>query len=424
MSTVAELLPPALRRAVSPYTGIVRTLEECLSAAADPPVHRVAVAAGRGLAQLAGSGGAGMTRAEAAAAAVGEAIERYALSTVPLERIFVASASELGDEAVTPERFALFSERQHAQPGFPFAAFTRTARVPWVDGLVLPHGEHVWVPAELVFLSDLAVDGERIGYATSSGAACAATRDEALERGLCELLERDAFMITWANRLELPLLDWRGDEKVDELDRALFAPTGLRYSAVDLSVFHRLPSVLGVVRAPDGYAGALGVGAGTAVSSVRAWWKALVEAFAARSAGAKLALRGGGDVVGTFEDHIRRYAEPRPESMFLDASVRRSRIADVPRLPGAAPADRVTELCERVEAAGSNAYAVDVTSTDIRALGLVVMKVVAPELCALDVVHGARFLGGRRLYEAAWRLGLRPEPLRESDVNPHPHPFP
>ena len=48
----------------------------------------------------------------------------------------------------------------------------------------------------------------------------------------------------------------------------------------------------------------------------------------------------------------------------------------------------------------------------------------APELCMLDVVHAARFLGGTRLYEAAWRLGLRDRPLRERDINPEPHPFP
>jgi ribosomal protein S12 methylthiotransferase accessory factor len=78
----------------------------------------------------------------------------------------------------------------------------------------------------------------------------------------------------------------------------------------------------------------------------------------------------------------------------------------------------------RVEAAGSTLYAVDVTSPDVRDLGLVVVKTIAPELCALDVPHAARFLGGRRLYEAPVQLGLRDTPLAESDVNPAPHPFP
>jgi hypothetical protein len=49
---------------------------------------------------------------------------------------------------------------------------------------------------------------------------------------------------------------------------------------------------------------------------------------------------------------------------------------------------------------------------------------VAPELCALDVVHGARYLGARRLYEAPVAAGLREQPLGLRDLNPDPHPFP
>jgi len=263
--------------------------------------------------------------------------------------------------------------------------------------------------------------------------ACGETIDEVHTRGLCEVLERDAFMIVWANRLSLPLLEVAGSEPIAGLDRALYANTGLPYAAVDLSVFHRLPTVLGVVRAPAGCPGALGVGAGTAPTVERAWWKALSEAFAARAAGAKLALvapkreygpEGAGVV--SFEDHISYHADHRrgPASGFLDASRVRTPVTSVPELDGSAQGDWVAALCQRVEAAGSTAYAVDVTSPDVRDLGLTVTKVLAPELCALDVPHAARFLGGRRLYEAAAALGLRGDCLQETDVNPDPHPFP
>jgi ribosomal protein S12 methylthiotransferase accessory factor len=67
---------------------------------------------------------------------------------------------------------------------------------------------------------------------------------------------------------------------------------------------------------------------------------------------------------------------------------------------------------------------VDVTAPDVRAAGLAVAGVVAPELCALDADHGTRFLGGRRRYEAAFELGLSSRPLEPDDLNPSPHPFP
>ena len=417
-----ELLPAPLRRAVSPYTGIVRALEECLPASDEPKLFRAACEASG----LTGIGGAGITRADAAAAAIGEALERYSASQVPLDRLRRATARELAG-TVAPERFALFSESQHQSSGFPFRQFDSDTRIPWIEGRALPGGDRFWLPAELVFLSP--VEDERpIGYATSSGTACAESIDEAIARGLCELLERDAFMLAWTNRLSLPRLDWSGDARLLALDRRYFRQTGLEYAAIDLSGVHEVPSFLGVVRGPKHAPGALGVGAGTAATVDRAWWKSLSEAFAARTAGVKLArveerdLGAAGEGIASFEDHIRWYAnhEHAAAASFLDASADRRDVREIAELRG----DPIPRLLERVEAAGSSAYFVDVTSPDVAELGLHVTKVVAPELCALDVPHAARFLGGRRLYEAAAQLGLRGTPLQELDVNPHPHPFP
>jgi ribosomal protein S12 methylthiotransferase accessory factor len=434
-------LSPRLRRAVSPYTGIVRSLEECLATTTEPPLFRATCDVGRGdrtlgvsLDHLSGIGGAGLSRGDAAAAAVGEALERYSATYVPAERLVVASAGELGADAVLPECFPLFSDSQYSTPGFPFRRFTAETRVAWVEGQALPDRHRAFLPAELVFLGDATSAGDApIGYSTSSGMACGETVEEVLIRGLCEVLERDAFMIVWANRLSLPLLEVAGDARIAALDRALFARTGLRYAAVDLSAFHGLPTVLGVVRAPAGSAGAVGVGAGTAPTIERAGWKALSEAFAARAAGAKLALispgrelgQGGAGIV-SFEDHIRYPAEHvnAPVSEFLDASGERTPVGSIPELGGGTPGELVVALCERVRAAGSGVYSVDVTSPDVRELGLTVTKVLAPELCALDVPYAARFLGGRRLYEAAAALGLRGDRLCEADINPDPHPFP
>ena len=424
-------LPPRLRRAVSPYSGIVASVEECLPSTSEPALFQAACEVGGGsgllgnsLAHLSGVGGTGTTRAEAASAAVGEAIERYSATYVPTEKLVVAAARDLPG-AVEPERFALFSDRQLRAPGFRYARFTLDTPVAWVEGRELPGGRPAYLPAELVYLGDATPPGARsVGYATSSGLACGETEGDTLERALFELLERDAFMIVWAGRLSLPLL-----EVEPRTDRP-FARTGLGYSAVDLSAFHRIPTILAVVRAPLGFPGAVGVGAAAAATVERATWKALAEAFATRSAGAKLALlhdgEPGSDPVVTFEDHIRRYADHArsPATAFLDSGPAWRPPASVPPLEGDGPRARVEALCRRVAAAGSSAYAVDVTSPDVASLALTVTRVVAPELCRLDVSHAARFLGGRRLYETGASLGLAPDVLTEDRVNPDPHPFP
>ncbi|HEX4520116.1 MAG TPA: YcaO-like family protein [Gaiellaceae bacterium] len=426
-------LPPGLRRAVSAYTGIVTSVEECLASTGEPRLFQAACEVGQGnvllgssLSHLSGIGGAGRSRAEAASAAVGEAIERYSATYVPTEQLVVAPARELPG-AVAPERFALFSDRQLVSTGFPFERFDRDTPVAWVEGYELPGRRPAFLPAELVYLGSAMPSGAcSIGYATSSGLACGDTRVETLVRGLFELVERDAFMIVWAGRLSLPLVD------LGARPDSPFEAAGLTFSAIDLSVFHQVPTVLGVVRAPAGFPGAVGVGAAAAPTVERAWWKALAEAYACRSAGAKLALlqTAQGSVetgrVATFEDHIVRYADHAhsPATAFLDASPTRVEAEAIAPLEGAGAEDWLTSLCRRIDRAGSTAYAVDVTSPDVAELGLTVSRVITPELCRLDVSHDARFLGGARLYEAASAIGLRPAALTEDGVNPDPHPFP
>lgn len=433
-----DALPESLRRAVSPYTGIVRSVEECLWSTSEPALFQASCEVGRGeqllgsgLVHLTGMGGSGRTRSAAAAAAVGEALERYSATYVPPERIVVATARELGPAAVPPEAFALFSEEQYGAPHFPFRRFTADTEVRWVEGRDLVAERPAFLPAELVYLGNTWMAPGPIGYTTSSGLACGAERDETLLRGLLELLERDAFMIVWANRLPLRRLE--PDDTVPPGWRQAFDRTGLVYTAVDLSVFHRLPTVLGIVRASRQVPGALGVGASAAPTIEQAWWKALAEAFATRSAAAKLQVldptrRFGphGTGVESFEDHILYYATHAnvEATAFLDRGSGTTLARSVTTLEGRTTVDRIDSLTRRIAAAGSGTYAVDVTAPDIAELGLTVTRVVAPGLCPLDVSHAQRFLGGRRLYEAAAELGLRSGALAAKDVNPDPHPFP
>jgi ribosomal protein S12 methylthiotransferase accessory factor len=109
---------------------------------------------------------------------------------------------------------------------------------------------------------------------------------------------------------------------------------------------------------------------------------------------------------------------------FLDASPKRRPAGDVAPLEGENVLELIEAAAGRLAEHGCSAYAVDVTTADVRAGGLYVVHVVAPELCPLDVVEGGRFLGGRRMYEAAFDAGLVPRPLGPADLNPDPHPFP
>jgi ribosomal protein S12 methylthiotransferase accessory factor len=424
-------VPPQveLESLVSRYTGVVTAVSEFLRGPDEP--RRATFGARLALGSFVldrdvdeVSGGASR------AAAIAEAAERYSACFVPYERLRRCTARDL-IAAVDPERFALFHPTQLAVADFPFTRFDADTVISWVEAIDLSTGGPAWVPSQLVYLPP--APGEpTIAYATSSGLAAADSEAEAVLRGLLELVERDAFMVAWTNRLSLPLLDWTRDPELSELDRRLFAPTRLRYSAVDASVFFGIPTVIGVVHGAPGELGALGVGAASTPRVVDAVRKALIEAFSVREHVRDALvehpelLPGRPEDVVTFDDHMRFYGTEERAALaaFLDGSGIRRASLDVAPLPGADAATRVRQVLRRLAARGVSAYAVDVTAPDIAASGLRVVRVLCPELCALDVVHRARFLGGERLYRAAYEARLVASPLSESDLNPDPHPFP
>lgn len=392
---------------VSPFVGVVRGVQDVL---AGPDDARIASAwCESAFPHVLVGGGSGR---DARAAAVAEAVERYSASLVDPDRLVVATARELGRRAIDPTRFALFSERQYRSPGFPYARFDADTRVAWIEGVALPDGEPALVPAQFVHLAGHA-DEPPLCRTTSSGLACHSSTAAATLRALLEVLERDAFMVTWKARLSWPLLEGYADGCVRE--------TALRASVLDLSAFWQIPIVAAVVRGGP----VVGIGAAADASVEPAIAKALDEAIRVRS-WAKALRRSGpplrAEDIEELDDHIRFYADPANAHRleFLDGAVARRRIELVP--PLAAPF--VEEICRRLARRNVTAYAVDVTSPDVRDAGLFVIRVVAPELCALDVEHGARLLGGRRLYEEPVRLGRRSRVLTEDDINPDPHPFP
>jgi ribosomal protein S12 methylthiotransferase accessory factor len=445
--TVAELrdrpLTPereSLRRLetlLSPYTGVVRDVHTLLTNPLEAPLVKVKSRIARHAEDQGelGSGGYASSIDRARAAALGEAAERYAGALACVQETAPTPARELVPDAVSPARFALFAPEQHANDSFPFDPFTDATPVRWVEGFALPDQARALLPSQLVRLSwsELSPGETAIGYSTSNGLACGPSLEESVLAGLLELVERDAFMLAWTNRLSLPLLDWSDDDRLLEFEERYVAPTRARCDVVDLSVFLQVPAALAVVHGDGERTPAVAVGAGAGTTVQVAVEKAIAEAFAVRSWGLQMLLTDPepwfapdfSDLV-TFRDHIRCYIRDDhvQATAFLVASTDSRTVSSVAPLPTDSPLAAIREIARRLARQGASAYAVDLTPTDLASAGLAVAKVVAPELCALDARHDARFLGGERLRNVPAELGLAAHPLQWADINPYPHPFP
>ena len=223
-----------LERAVSPLVGIARGTVATTNTPDEASLPNCACelassARTLGAATVAFGSGAHPDAAQARAAAIGEAVERYSGVYVPSERLRRTTARELGGAAVDPSRFALFHPSQFSIARFPCVPFTDDTVTMFVEGVSLLDGSSAYLPAELVYLSRPPADLPPVGYATSSGLACGASLPEAVLGALLEVVERDAVMLAWKCRLSLPLLDWSANPTLTDLHDRYFRPTGLRY---------------------------------------------------------------------------------------------------------------------------------------------------------------------------------------------------
>lgn len=441
MSRRPSALRPPSPTAVDPLTGIAAYVVEAEMDRGDPAVFIVAArtadirAYGFPQGVASDGSGAGLTYGQAYGAAVGECVERYAFSVVHPEDLVFGSWRTLdaaGFNPIPPERWALFDPSQQISP--PFVPFDRDTPLGWVEADSLSQRRPCLVPACLVYMPypmPFRTQGEAvIAPAISTGGACARSRAEALLKGLCELVERDAFMIVWRNRLPCPRVRIDTDSPLYDLFARVFARPGLEYALFYTTLDLGIPSFLGVlIDRREGPPTAI-VGGAAHPDPVQAALKTLVETVQGLKwkdlqRGAMYPIEPGYRNVRSFDDRMKLYAlNPamlRAFDFLFDAP------AEVPlsRIPSPDTGDvrRQLRACvQQITDRGLEVLAVDITPVDVASCGYHVVKVLVPELETMEGDHLLPFLGGRRWREVPQRLFGRTPTL--ADINPDPHPYP
>ncbi|MGO4438279.1 YcaO-like family protein [Rhizobium sp. RAF56] len=159
--------------------------------------------------------GRGRTREDAVYRTNMEAYERWSAVYPGQEACTFASFAELeSKKAIDPRQLLLFSDRQverankwNARIGQDHwipPAFRQHTQIPWVKVTNLETGLIACAPAPYCFLSF--PYPFKLGFcaADSSGLAAGESREEAIQSGLLELIERDAVAVWWYNCLRMP----------------------------------------------------------------------------------------------------------------------------------------------------------------------------------------------------------------------------
>ncbi len=426
----------------SPRTGLVRNVLELFREPEDPYIYFAATMRattsryGHVVDMPARNGGAGLTPESAMAAALGETIERYACSVYHPDELLLATFNQLDGPAVHPRDLNPYAESQYANPRFPFKRMTEESPLRWIQGIRMTDGAPIWYPAGLAYIPyDWPDDEVMIAPGVSTGMALGTDQVDAALAGICEVIERDAIMLHWWNRLPAPEVEVAPDSPVGRLMAERFDLPGVRYRLFDITSDIGVPTIFCTVDEVDEHPQgcAIAVGAATRPDPEQAAVKALVEAAQTHHFGRHLVRRDGHipleegfrNVQG-LDDHVRVYArsDMRHAFDFLHRNGRSVALSDLPNLDTTDRRTTLRRLVERVQAAGLDPVALDLTPPDVAGEGLAAIKVAVPGMVDLNPWHALRWLGCRRLYEGPVRMGYRSTPSTEADLNPLPHPFP
>lgn len=359
---------------------------------------------------------------EARLIAIAEAAERYSAGDFG-QPVAWASYQDLDGPALDLRRIPRCSARELAAPGCPLRAPDPEARIRWIMGTDLVTGEPTWVPAVMAHygLPD-AAPAERFWYQISTGFAVHSDPAEALVRGICEVIERDAIAVTWLQQLRLPVIT----QRLSRVARRMvtwasrhFIDTYLFDATTDMGV----PAVICLQIAPHDEQCAQNLSCATGRSITSAAEKALLEACRRRGT-----EPGDDDIPDDFAgftslaDGARYMAMPAraPAFQFLvdGASGRRASAREM------MPENSMSFLARLVfTLAGKHMQilAVDRTTRELAAVGLTAVNVVVPELQPMSLLPLAQYRGHPRLYSAPALMGY--PSLPEEELNPWPVPY-
>lgn len=336
-------------------------------------------------------------------------------------------------KALLPEMFAGYSAEQQAQ--LPFLIQNNTTPLRWIKGANLTGWGSYYCPLQVVsgayteyMYNNKDVREPLIRSSSTNGVASHTSYVGATLAGLLELIERDAFAITFANTLRPPRLDVAYIQKnLPRLTGIInrFARSRLRVELILLPTDFPVHAVLACLIDETGSSQALSMGARASFSLETAVEDALREA-----AGLRYSLRTTIDLSNPQNAHLSPYAVHLRQRLSLWAQVDQLSTVDflwsgaygepLPHHNPQTPRAQLRTLTTHMRNEGLKGCVVDLRYRSGYTCDLYAVQVVVPELQPLQLGDEPPYLGGKRLRELPSRLGFSPR----DELYNHPHPFP
>ncbi|MBI2023831.1 YcaO-like family protein [Candidatus Giovannonibacteria bacterium] len=369
---------------------------------------------------------------KAALRCLGEAVERTCLGFYKKKDLVFGTFKELKNKAIDPKEFVAFSKEQLASEKFRHCRFDDQTRFGWVWGRSLISGKEILVPAQLAYVPYKYEKGEPVIRNTiSTGAAAYTDYYETIYRATCEVIERDAFIIHYLNKLAPPVLDLENfhDKELQEIN-AKFKRYNLELYVLDVTTDIPAPTYVSLIIDRTGVGPAVTVSNKTDLNIKKAI-KGSIEGCLRIYSGYRWKMEKLLDVnkipekweqIESLSDRCFFWGQAKmlPEIEFFIKGPKKMINAELLDLGSRERLDLVLEYFKKNN---MEVIAVDLTIPEARKNGFYVSKVLIPKLQPLHLSERHRYFGGERLYQLPIKLNYLKQPLREEELNQIPQPF-
>lgn len=375
------------------------------------------------------AGGTAVLKEKAIMKTLGEGIERYCLAIFQKKDLIKSSIRQLRGNYLDPVSVVNFSSSQLKNKALSDFKFHEDAELSWVKGYSMIQKKPIFVPAQLIYVPYHIYNEPVIRLPITTGAACGTSLEEAIFRGICEIVERDSFMIFYLNKLFPTRLDLVGSKNEFLITLSNnYKRYNLDLYVFDISTDLPLTSIMAIIVDRSGVGPAISVGLKCSTLSGVAIVGAIEEAQQIRS---------------WIRDEMYKHKEAIVKSDSLDLKERGlywsklDRIKDLDFFLNSKNIIRVDEFIKTSDATATDfdgliqmlkhkkleAVFVDVTRPEVKKKGFVIVKVIMPQLQPLYLYENFKYLGGERLFHVPRTLGYKDTPKNEKELNPIPHPF-
>ena len=355
------------------------------------------------------SGGLGVSENKkiAMTSCLAEALERYCISYIPACEIVKKPKKELKQNE-TFDDFATYSFEQYENFSLFLNPYTDT--IEWTKIYsIYDRKKYKYWPASLIYLPfDL---NKPVAETTSTGMAAGFDIDNCIESGLLELIERDALMINFMQRLNPPEIDIEtikgiNQELISKIKEEYNIKIYKLYSDIDVPIY--LAIIFKLHKKKYHY----GIGACASLDSDYAINKALKECLFTYFYSLNImdVRQSDSKKIKTLYEHFLYYQGDNFKSLLFDSK----KIKYKKKLV------TFKEVLNSLDENGIEVYYKELTTDDIVNTNIKVVKVVAPTLIDLNKSHIYPRLGAKRFFEVPKKLGLK----YNNTLTNMPHPFP